>query len=403
MAERHERRSSSHESEGKAVRSLIVFAEDWGRHPSSTQHLVSRLAADRDVIWVNSIGMRRPRIDRKDFRRAAAKIAAMAAPRKETPAGSEQDAVLGFKSVPERLSIVSPRALSWPGSPIAGAFNRASLSRQIGAEIERRSLREPILWTSLPTALPVIGALGERGVAYYCGDDFSALEGVDHAPVAAMERVLSERADIILACSEQLAAQFPPEKTSLVPHGVDVALFQRPALRPADLPAGDRIAGFYGSLAGWIDLDAIASAARALPDWSFVLIGPVRTDISVLTGLPNVTLLGEKPHHDLPAYLQHWTVSLLPFRDTPQIRACNPLKLREYLAVGKPIVTPPFPAMEPYRKGLQVYEYGGDLAQAICLAAMDGARDGERRQMVCAESWDVRARRVSDLLEGMAA
>ena len=220
--------------------------------------------------------------------------------------------------------------------------------RQIGAELQRRGMERPIFWTSLPTALPLIGAFRERAVVYYCGDDFGGLDGVDHAPVVAMERRLAKVADLIIACSPVLAATFPADRTRLVAHGVDLDLFQREAARPADLPDAPLIAGFYGSLSVWIDIDAIARTARRLPDWHFVLIGPVRTDISALKVLPNVSLLGEKPHGELPAYAQHWTVSMLPFRDTPQIRACNPLKLREYLAVGKPIVAPPFGALMPY-------------------------------------------------------
>ena len=381
-----------------AARSLVVFGEDWGRHPSSTQHMVLRLARDRDVIWINSIGMRRPRLGMRDLGRVGRKLSDMAGMGRSASTRTPQRP----ESVPERLSILAPRAVSWPGNSMAGAFNRASLGGQIRQEISRRNLHAPILWTSLPTALPVVGSIGERGVVYYCGDDFSALEGVDHEPVGAMEQGLVARADMILACSEVLAAHFPSAKTRLVPHGVDVELFQRAAPRPADMPAGDRIAGFYGSLSSWIDLEAIAKTARSLPDWTFLLIGPVRCDIDALSGIGNIRLLGEKPHHELPAYVQHWTVSMLPFRDTPQIQACNPLKLREYLAVGKPVVTPRYPAMADFADALQLHDFGADFSAAILAASADTARNGHRRQLVATESWDARAATVSALLEGIA-
>ena len=372
-------------------RSLVVFAEDWGRHPSSTQHLVARLSATRDVIWINSIGLRRPSLSQADFRRVCDKLVAMVAP-DTSQAGTAM-------SVPERLSILQPRAISWPGSAIAEAFNRRSLGRQIRSELARRKVSRPILWTSVPTAAPVIGEIGESALVYYCGDDFAGLAGVDHAPVLRNEAKIVDRANLILASSRTLAARFPSCKTALVPHGVDLTLFQRPVPRPAELPDGDRIAGFYGSLASWIDVEAIGRTALAMPDWTFLLIGPVRTDLGALSQMPNIRLLGEKPHGELAAYVQHWTVSLLPFRDNLQIRACNPLKLREYLAVGRPIVSPEFDALLPYRALIETVAYGSDYRHAILRAADDQARNAARRAIVERETWEACADRISEALE----
>ena len=168
--------------------------------------------------------------------------------------------------------------------------------------------------------------------------------------------------------------------------------------RPADLPSGP-VAGFYGNLADWIDVEALAAAATMLPNWTFVCVGPVTTDVSLLARLPNVRLLGVRPHSELPGYLQHWQVSLLPFRDCPQITACNPLKLREYLAAGTPIVSAPFPALAPYRRFVVEVEPGSTLASAILAAAIDTGRNALRRASVAGESWDSRAQTLSERLE----
>ncbi len=373
------------------TRNLVVFGEDWGRHPSSTQHLISRLAISRDVIWLNSIGLRRPRLNRSDMGRVKSKLAGMI----KRPV---EDAIPDHP-VPPRMSILSPRAVSWPGSQTADVLNRKLLSGQILAEMGRRNFDSPIVWTSLPTALPVLYGLPKGPVVYYCGDDFGALVGVDHEPVLAMEQKLARRADIIFAASSALAERFPAAKTVLIPHGVDLELFQTPQPRPADLPAHDRIAGVYGSISEWIDVDAIAQTARLMPEWLFVLIGPVRTNVDALSGISNIRLLGEKPHDALPGYVQHWQVSLLPFRDTPQIRACNPLKLREYLATGNPVVSPMFRALEPYAAVIQPVEYGGNYAAAILAAASDTASNGRRKLAVAKESWDQRAAEISAILE----
>lgn len=372
---------------------LVVFGEDWGRHPSSTQHLVRRLAAEAPVIWVNSIGMRRPRLDVHDVRRAAGKVF-----RSRQALGSGPAPV----PPPAGMTVVSPLAVSWPGSRLAFAANRELLARQILPHLAERGLTRPILWTSLPTALPAVGRLGERAVVYYCGDDFGALTGVDHEPVLEMEAGLVAKADLVLAASPALAARFPASKTLLLPHGADVALFSSPAPRAADLPNGRPIAGFYGSLSDWIDVELLAYAARELVYWDFVLVGQVETDVSALEALPNVRLLGRREHAALPGYAQHWTASLLPFRDTAQIRACNPLKLREYLAAGGPIVATDFPALAPYRDLIEVAPAREAFVAALRESAVAPDRSAERRARVAGETWEARAAEVSRALAAIS-
>lgn len=369
-------------------RDLVVFGEDWGGHPSSTQHIVSHLAADRRVVWVNSLGLRRPRLNARDVARAAAKLRSAVGPR---PAVAKTPA-------PTNMRIVDPLAISWPGNPVADVINRRLVGARLRNAISDAGLREPVLWASLPTAAPLVGAIGESAVVYYCGDDFAALAGVDHSPVSRMERNLADRADLVIAASEPLANRFAHRPSLLAPHGVDFELFSTPAPRAIDLPEGP-VAGFYGALADWIDVAAITEAARRLPHWRFVFVGPVHTDVSMLAAAPNVTLLGPRPHGSLPSYSQHWTVSMLPFRDNAQIRACNPLKLREYLAAGSPVVSSRFPAMAAYADCISVYGDETSLASAIQRAARDGSRNDVRRARVADDSWSACAAGISAALE----
>ena len=373
---------------------MIVFGEDWDRHPSSTQHLVRRLAADRKTIWVNSLGLRRPQLSVRDFSRLAGKAGRMLAPR---PAFAPMDAV------PDHTfsALVEPRAIPWPGSALAGAINRATVGRQVRAAMEAHGINRPVLWTSLPTALPLLGAFGERAVIYYAGDDFAALHGVDHKPVLAMEMELARKADLILAASPEIASRFDPAKTVNLPHGVDHDLFANPAPRAATMPKG-KVAGFYGSLNGWIDVEAIAAAARRLSDWTFVLIGRVETDISPLTGLSNIQLEPALPHGELPRWSQHWTVSLLPFRRNRQIDASNPLKLREYLATGTPVAaTYAFPAIAATGAPVAVPGEGRTLADAILAAEANAAAFRTHAPGLASESWEARTADVAGLIAAL--
>ena len=378
---------------------LIVFGEDWGSHPSSTQHLIRHLPGQRRILWVNSVGLRRPRLDMADIGRAARKLGrAVHAPRRTEAAASlpNQAGV-----VPQR--IVQPLVLPMARGRLPRALNRASLSHSVGGAARAAGLRRPVLWTSLPSAADALGAVGEAAVVYYCGDDFGALAGVDHATALVLEAEIAARADLILAASQLLAARFPSGKTHLLPHGVDHALFAAATPRPADLPDSGPVAGFYGALAPWIDTDLIAATARLLPHWRFLLIGPEHTCLRSLRACPNVTLLGARPHASLAGYAQHWTAGIIPFRDTAQIRASNPLKLREYLAAGRPVVATPFPALAPYRAHVAVCTGASSFAAALEHARQDGPQAARHRQeSVAAESWTVRAAAAAGLIDRLA-
>lgn len=376
---------------------LIVFGEDWGAHPSSTQHLISNLPGDRRVLWVNSIGLRSPRLALRDARRAAGKLAAsLRRPRSGFPESG---------TVPPPGPVMQPLVLPMARGRLGRFLNRASLRHSVGRAARTAGLRRPVLWLSLPSAVDALGGLRGAATVYYCGDDFGALAGVDHAAARAFEAELAERADLILAASPALADRFPAARTVLLEHGVDFDLFATPVPPAPDLPDGP-VAGFYGTLAPWIDVDLIAATARLLPAWRFLLIGPVRTDVSTLAAMPNVVLAGPRGHGELPGYSQHWTAGLIPFRDTPQIRACNPLKLREYLAAGRPVLSTFFPALAPYRHLTSVHDTAEGLAAALEVARDDepaGAAAAARRQAVATEGWPGRAALAARIIDRLAA
>ena len=365
---------------------LIVFGEDWKGLPSSTQHLIRHLSNNRKTIWINSIGLRHPRLSKYDLNRVWNKVKAIVnnLPRSETA---------------KPFPIVAPRAIPWPGNSVARLINRRLLVNQVRSVATAEGISKPILWISLPTAVVVAGALEEKGLIYYCGDDFGALAGVDHKAVLKLEQELVDKADIILAASPQLANRFPKEKTHLLQHGVDFELFSTPAQKAPELPEKTPVAGFYGSIADWLDLKLIAGAARQLPHWQFFLIGDIKTDISILKTIPNIFFLGSRPHHALPAYSQHWQASLIPFKKNAQIRASNPLKLREYLAAGSAVITTDFPANR-YRDLVHVIHDHMELADAIELTLKeDIILKRKRQKRVENESWGARANDISKLIK----
>lgn len=369
---------------------LIVFGEDWGAHPSSTAHLMHILAQDVDIVWINSIGLRRPSLRWRDLNRMAQKISARLFYRHKPAQPTRQAAP---------FPVISPLVMPLPKYDWLRRLNNWLLMRQLTPHL--RAQHPPIVWTSLPSAVDYVDCFPDASWLYYCGDDFGALAGVDHTLVLEKEAALIQRVQRIWVASEKLAHHFQGLPVDVVEHGVDIQLFQHPQPRPADLPSG-LILGFYGAIADWLDQALLYEVALRLPQCQIVIIGPILTDISELQACPNIHFLGKKPHHQLPAYVQHWTASILPFKDNEQIRACNPLKLREYLAVGTPVLTTGYPAMRPYADVVTEVSTSDDIVQALLAIETQGdSSHGRlaRQRAVCDESWASKAQPIKHFLQ----
>jgi hypothetical protein len=373
------------------ARDLVIFGEDWGGLPSSSQHLARELAKTRKILWINSIGLRRPQVTLHDIRRVWKKLLA---PRAVSSVGKLSDEnrnirVMNVLTIPAPRRRVERRIATW------------LLALQIKPAMQAAGLVKPLLWTSLPTAVDACDRLDETGLVYYCGDDFSSLEGVDHEVVADREQELLARADLVIAASEKLAVSLRSRDTRLLPHGVDYNLFTTPSQKAVDFPDTDMpIAGFYGSISTWLDMELIEVVASRLPGWHFLFIGKSTVDTSRLSRFANITFLGERPHEQLPSYSQHWTVSMLPFVDNAQIRACNPLKLREYLAAGRPVVSTRFPAVEQYRDVVSVVDNADAMISALKHCAV-APPNPSQRNVVADHTWSARASELSDWLEAL--
>jgi len=377
---------------------LIVFAEDWGGLPSSTQHIIKLLAKTRKVVWINSIGLRQPSLTGADIKRLWQKLTAVNVNNTKTHNKANDDT----RSA-NHFHIINPRTLPAPRSAVARYIAQQLLLLQIKPIIKKAKLINPILWTSLPTAVDFAGCFDECALVYYCGDDFSGLAGVDHNTVAQREKELSTKADLIMVSSENLLPRFPTSHTQLLTHGVDYRLFSSPTQRALDLPNKEtNIAGFYGSISAWLDIELLHATILKMPHWQFVFIGKAVVDISRLSALKNVTFLGERAHHLLPSYSQHWTASLLPFVDNAQIQACNPLKLKEYLAAGRPIVCTDFSAIHAHRGLVQIANSSDAMVEALTncehLQQLESFTPTLRNRVVD-KNWESRAQQVAKWMD----
>lgn len=368
---------------------IICFAKDWDETPTSNNHVMTELAKSNRVLWLNSIATRAPALTSgRDLRKIVRKLASFGK---------------GPQRVRENLWVYTPVVLPLPHSSVATVVNRQILRATIGMVRRALGMREFQLWTFLPNAVDYVGALGESLVVYYCVDEWSKFNYLDGPKTARAERRLCGAADVVFASAQSLVDDRLPlnPETHLARHGVDHALFARAlddaTAVPPDLAALPKPAiGFCGTLQDWVDLDLIVCLARRHPEWSIVLIGTPFVDVSRLRDFPNVHLLGRRPHAELPAYCKGFDVGIIPYVLNERILHVNPLKLREYLCAGLPVVSVALPEVRGYEQHCTVALDYGEFERGIEQALRTNTPELRKRRCdaMRAESWQ---RRVADV------
>jgi glycosyltransferase involved in cell wall biosynthesis len=377
---------------------IIAFAKDWHEDPTSNHHVLRELARTRRVLWLNSVATRTPKLTSgRDLGKIRRKLGEFA----QGPINVEND-----------LWVFSPLVLPLPHSAAARRMNRELLRATIRTLRWRLGMRDFHLWTFLPNVADYVGALGESLAVYYCVDEWSMFSYLDRDETVRAERSLLSKVDAVFAINHALADAKRPHNpaTHVSPHGVDHAAFARaldPATRvPDDLAALPRpVIGFYGTLRDWVDLDLIAAIAKARPGWSIALIGQALDDVGPVRGLHNVHLLGRKPHETLPAYCKGFDVGLIPYRIDERMTFVNPIKLREYLSAGVPVVSTRVPEVERYAHLCAIADDAPGFIAAIehALATDSPARRAERSAAMAAETWPARVAEVARIVDGIAS
>lgn len=394
----------------RGSRPLLVFSDDWGRHPSSSQHLVRRLLTHREVLWVNTIGTRSPRLDVGTAKRIAEKLGQWLPDRREARRSDLGEARNGR---PRSLDpkVVSPRM--WPsfGSPWARRLNRRLLSNALIPLIDGLPER-PTAITTLPIIADLVSVLPVHRWIYYCVDDFSQWPGYDGATIRDMERELVTGVDRVVAASEALVQGMVRlgATADLLTHGVDLDLWRGPArvaeaLRPPADGARGRQIVFWGVVdrrmdVGWIEALSNALVSRGI-EGRILLVGPREDPDRRLANLPRVEVQPPIPYAELPGLAAEASVLIMPYADLPVTRAMQPLKLKEYLATGRPTVVRALPATTPWADACDVCDTPEMFVDRVIERLRTGAPREQlaARQALEAESWDMKALRFSELLD----
>jgi len=300
---------------------------------------------------------------------------------------------------------------------LTAALRRRALLRTL-AQLGGSS---PILWLLRPYQADQIGRYGEQLVVYHVTDEYSAYPSVTdpHAFRRTEERLL-RRADLVIVTAPGLIASRRPFNPHiyLVPNAVDYDGFQLRLSQPPALPdlmaaLGRPRIGYVGALNEKVDYNLLAEVARARPHWQLVLVGlrdlasePHKAD--VLDGLANVHWLGAVPVSEVPHAIAGLDVCLLPYERNPWTANIDSLKLYEYLACGKPVVSTDVPTAhifdrEAAEAGLPLVRVA-DTAEAFvahieaALAREDPNAAAVRRRVAAANTWEQRVAQIEELL-----
>ncbi|HEY81279.1 MAG TPA: glycosyltransferase family 1 protein [Anaerolineae bacterium] len=382
---------------------ILCFAPDSSWHGlwRNRHQIMTRLARRNRVLFIEPAPYLRPVL-------TAAKQQGAQALREET-LFSPMDNLWVYRS-PSRYPISG----RWPLREMTFALRK----RHLRGIMSRLGMKRPILWVFRYDLGEMIGHLDEKLVIYHAVDEYAgyALEELDPQAraraqrIRAMERDLVQRVDLIFVTSPTLLESKRAWNPNiyLVPNGVDYHHFARPPRQtPADIAAIPRPrVGYAGAINEKLDLALLEALARERPDWNLVLVGPNLLKrpqaLDALRALPNVHLLGRKSIDDLPAYMHSFDVCLMPYAHNLWTENISPLKLYEYLAAGRPIVSTAIPAVQDFRDVVQIVDNRAAFASMIeQILRQDAPEDARRRQALARRNtWSQRVEILSSIIQG---
>jgi glycosyltransferase involved in cell wall biosynthesis len=397
---------------------ILISSIEWDFNWQGHQEIATRLArAGNRVLYVENMGVRSPGL--RDARRVAQRFSHWA--------GSLLDG--GVRQVAPNLYVCSPLILPPFGSRMRHQLNRRLLLPLLRRIVRNLSFDPSVIWTFLPTdtvaSLVRMLRTPEGVVVYYCIADFAELTP-NREDILKSERAIIEMSDVIFAQGPQLAEHCARngELPEVFPFGVNIDRFSRNGRAAGSASQGTAAAngngaapglmkglprpviGYVGGIHKFFDVEMLAAMARARPEWSWVLVGPLQISPGELKRLPNVHLAGQKSHEELPDYIRGFDVGIVPYLFNDYTATVVPTKINEYLAMGKPVVSTNLPEVSNFngRHGVIITspnrpkEFVASIERAL-LTTGEEAVIKRRREVAALNDWEARYERMSRLIE----
>ena len=359
---------------------VVLATADWDhRLWTNKQHTALSLQrAGHRVLYIESLGLRPPRADRQDRQRIVKRLRRMFRPPRQVEPG---------------LWVWSPMVIPGGTRGVLLHINRVLFSSALGWILRGLRFRSPLLWTYNPLTGRYLNLKRRAGTSkpsmfsaavYHCVDRIHAQPGMPATLIADSERQLCRTVNVVFTTSPDLQASLMRINACTYHYGnvADQAHFAAALDAP---PAPDGLAGipkprlmFVGAIDAYkLDLPMLTALARQRSDWSWVLLGPVGeadpdTSIAALQALPNVHVMGLQAYDDLPAWLAHADVALLPLQENTYTQHMFPMKFFEYLAAGRPVVATQIPALRPYASGALLCPPDPEAFEAAIATALSG-------------------------------
>ena len=431
---------------------FIIIANAWSAakdNPTSKHRIALELARrGHHVLWIEGSGMRAPSLGSgTDRLRMVKKVAAsLRGARRAAMEGGQRSDGRGPKS--EAPWILSPFFIPLPRYGMIRRLNGFMCRLHMRFWGWRLGFVDPVLINYVPvlaeamrgwrhaSATPGPTSRAPR-VVYHCVDRWDAFRMYDSALMAELDRRCCLDADLVIASSTELHERCRTlnSSTVLITHGVDYAHFHQvlgeggeveegrraveAELAACGVPPGAPVAGFFGLLSEWVDQDLLVSLAGARPEAQFVLIGTADVPVTRLQRMKNIHLLGPRPFRELPQYIARFDVGMIPFVVNDLTRSVNPIKLREMLSAGCPVVSTALPEVEKYAgaaggqtrgpgsgPGVSVARDADEFVRLIQAALTQPLSREQRRAIgdsMRGETWAGKVEEILKLLEQPAA
>jgi len=378
---------------------ICISSIDWDFIWQTHQEIMARFAKSGNrVLFIENTCAREPNI--KDIPRIRHRI-------KNWLKG-----VKGFRMEMDNLYIFSPLILPFPYSRIARQINRYLILPVLQRWLKVMGFNNPIIYTFLPTplSLDIIDIFNKKVIIYYFAD---SLRVISHNRIRNSQISLLKKSDLVFVTAGQMYddSRSYNDKVHVFSPGVDFKKFEMAMLEKR--PAPDEkikdlkrpIIGYVGGVHKWVDLNLVKSIAEKYPEYSFVFLGPIQTDVSLLSGLRNIHFLGKYDHSLVPYFINEFDICIIPYLITDYTKNVYPSKLNEYHAMGKPVISTDLPEILNFNScndnlvfvGKTYEEFGNFISKII--NNNDKGLINKRIESAKKNNWDIKFEQMSSLIE----